>query len=442
MKKAWIIFSLVSLFFFNCNSSNDDTYPGFVEEEDKPANVRLGDQSGVKIPIIAWGGIRQNSSVSMYKDMADAGFTINYSYDLRATPRTDDIPRLFTALDRANEANIQQMVGASWLDFLDEKNRDRLINHPALAGYFFHDEPTTYEWLDSLSRWVERVQQIDNEHFSYINLAGCDCRGANWAPELIGCTDVEPSPCANFVRTFADNINTPMISVDRYTVNIDPSTKERVLMPGWYYTLELMSREARRTGKDLWSFALSTEHSVSTITYPIPTVNDLRLQMYSNLAYGAQVLQYYTYIVYSTSGNYGQAPLDANGNKTSTWYLIQEMNQEFQALAPVFLNAKVNWTAHTGEIPDGCIELEPSMLPPVFKSLEITEGNGALVSFLEKGEDNFLAVVNHDIVGNIKVKATGNGNLYRLNREAIPQELGKQARVLTPGDICIFFWKD
>lgn len=442
MRKLPLLISIVSFIFIRCSSSSDiGSLEVFAEDEIIAQNIQLADKSGNKIPIIAWGGINRHSSINMYKDMADAGFTINYSYDLGAKPTTENIPHLFTALDRANEANMKQMVGAMWLEFLNEQDLARLKTHPALAGYFVRDEPTTYQWLDSLSRWVNRIQQIDNEHFSYINLAGCDCRGSNWAPEIVGCTDIEPSPCANFVKTYVDNINTPMLSVDRYTVNIDAATQQRRLMPGWYYTLELMSREARRTNKDLWAFALSTAHSVSGITYPIPTVNDLRLQVYSNLAYGMQTLQYFTYVPSTTAG-YGQAPLAADGSKTSTWYLLQEMNREFQYLAPVFLGSKVNWVAHTGEIPDGCVELDKSKLPNVFKSLEIAEGTGALVSSIKKGEDNFLVVVNHGINENIKVKAVGNGNLYRLNRQAIPVELGNSAQLLTPGDITVFFWKD
>ena len=443
MKKIWIIICVLSLSFFNGSSSNGKNVEKKTEEKEIPAKkIQLSDQSGDKIPILAWGGINRSGTVDMYKDMADAGFTINYADDLSTKPAADNIPHLFTALDRADEANLKQMVGASWLDFLNDQDLRRLKSHPALAGYFFKDEPTTYEWLDSLNRWVDRVRKIDSEHFGYINLAGADCRGSNWAPELIGCTGKEPSPYTRFVKRYAE-IDIPMISVDRYPVVVDTVTQQRKLFPGWYYTLERTSSEARRTGKDLWAFALSTQLFLPNgIIYPIPTVDDLRLQMYSNLAYGAQVLQYYTYVPSGNSAVWGQPPLTSEGLKTSTWYLLQEMNREFQALAPVFLRAKVNWIAHTGEIPDGCVELDKSQLPSVFKTLDISGGRGALVSLLEKGEDNFLVVVNHDINENIEVKATGNRNLYRLNRQAIPLKLGKSARTLTPGDICIFFWKD
>jgi hypothetical protein len=442
MKNKWIILGLLSFSLSYCSSTDDGVQPEIIEEVDIPANVKLADQSGEKIPILAWGGIDRHSSVRMYKDMAEAGFTINLGLDLTATPTKENIHSLFAALDRANEADIKQMVGASWLDFLSGEDLTRLTSHPALAGYYFMDEPVTYEWLDSLDRWVDRVRKIDDKHFGYINLAGADCRGSNWAPELIGCTGEEPSPYTNFVKRYAE-IDIPMISVDRYPVVIDPTTRRRTIFPGFYYTLERTSSEARRTGKELWAFAMSLELTLSSgIIYPVPTVNDLRLQMYSNLAYGTQVLQYYRYTPTSVGTSQGLAPLNADGTKTALWYLLKEMNQEFQALSPVFLNSTVNWVAHTGEIPDGCIELDKSKLPSIFKSLEITEGNGALVSYIEKGEDNFLVVVNHDIVGDIKVKATGNGNLYRLNREAAPVELGNNPRLLTPGDICVFFWKD
>lgn len=440
MKKILISLVTICLLAGSCKGSVDTPEDTIGNEEDVLADVSLSDNSGKQIPILAWGGIDRHSSASMYQDLADAGFTINYPYDLSTEPDASRANLLFPALDKAAAAGVKQLIGAAWLDYLSPQDVERLKAHPGLAGYWFYDEPTKYEQIETLKAWVDRVKLIDNEHLLYINLAGCDCRGANWAPELVGCTGSEPSPCARFVKTFADEVDIPMISVDRYTVNIDPITKQRRLMPGWYYTLELMRREAERTGKDLWSFALSTEHSVSGITYPIPTMSDLRLQMYSNLAYGAQTLQYYTYIHRPWDG-YGQAPLAEDGSKTSTYYLIQEMNKELIALSPVFLDAKVKWVAHTGVVPDGTEELDKSKLPPVFKSLDITGGSGALVSFLEKGEDNFLVVVNHDVSGTVSVKATGSGDLFRVNKQGKPVLLGNNAQALAPGDVCIYFWK-
>ncbi|HBG57835.1 MAG TPA: hypothetical protein DDX07_07470 [Porphyromonadaceae bacterium] len=58
-----------------------------------------------------------------------------------------------------------------------------------------------------------------------------------------------------------------------------------------------------------------------------------------------------------------------------------------------------------------------------------------------KGEDDFLVVVNHDTNKNIEVKATGNMNLYRLNRRATQLKLSKNTRVMLRRYVH-FFWKD
>ncbi len=438
MKNTTIFIICLCIFIVSCKETNvDNTSDQLVTQEDVLANISLSDDSGDRIPILAWNGIDRFSSESMYKDLADAGFTINLPLDL-ITPDAEKAKLLFSALDKAAAANLKQIIGAAWLDYLSEQEVARLKAHRGLAGYYFGDEPTTYDELTSLKTWVDRVKLIDNEHLLYINLAGCDCRSANWAPELIGCTEHEPSPCARFVKTVADDIDIPMISFDRYPVILDTITFQPKLMPDWFYTLKIMAREAKRTNKELWAFASSTEITNAGTYNPVPTMNGLRLQMYTNLAYGTQTLQYYTY---KHVRSHGKAPLAADGSKTISYYMIKKMNEELIALSPVFFRSKVNWVAHTGIIPYGATELDKSKLPKIFNSLDIKGGSGALVSLIEKGEDNFLVVVNHDIHGTVSVKATGSENLYRINKKGEPVMLGDNTQQLEPGDLCIYFWK-
>ena len=49
---------------------------------------------------------------------------------------------------------------------------------------------------------------------------------------------------------------------------------------------------ARRVGKPLWAFTLLTPHSGA---YAQPTIGGLRLQAFSDLAYGAQAIQHFTF---------------------------------------------------------------------------------------------------------------------------------------------------
>jgi hypothetical protein len=59
----------------------------------------------------------------------------------------------------------------------------------------------------------------------------------------------------------------------------------------FYANLEVCSTKAREAGIPFWAFALTTAH----LSYPVPTMGQLRYQVYSNLAYGAQGIEYYTY---------------------------------------------------------------------------------------------------------------------------------------------------
>jgi hypothetical protein len=205
------------------------------------------------------------------------------------------------------------------------------------------------------------------------------------------------------------------------------------------YTLEVMSAEAKKANKPLWAFVLSTAHKNFDFPYPVPTRNDLRLQAYSDLAYGAQCIQYFTY---DFVGNKGwEAPLASDRTKTETYNIVKAMNEEIKALSPVFLNAKMIWVAHTGEIPAGCIEQDKSKLPAVFHSLDIKGGKGSLVSLMEKGNDNFLVIINHDINEDITVQASGTSALQRVKKDGSVVIADNRIHILTPGDVLIYFWK-
>ena len=76
-----------------------------------------------------------------------------------------------------------------------------------------------------------------------------------------------------------------MVSFDNY-----PVTNEGVRQL-WYENLMIIAEESEKAGLPFWAFAMSVPHW----NYPVPTLASLRMQMYTNLAYGAQGLQYFTY---------------------------------------------------------------------------------------------------------------------------------------------------
>ncbi|MDR3232209.1 MAG: hypothetical protein LBT46_00830 [Planctomycetaceae bacterium] len=392
--------------------------------------IQFGDTSGEQIPILGWHGLpglSKYSTAAHYREMADAGFTINMPHELchvdsaiLSTPPE----KYFALLDLAQATGMKIFVGGGVMDFFSPDEIKRLVAHPALAGYSLRDEPALNDFA-ALGATVRKIQAIDNTHPCYINMFPANAKdrqlGTNGYQEYV----------LNYIR----EIPVPFLSFDHYPIIFDKATGQRRILPKFYENLEIISGESKKIGKPFWAFALSTAHG----DYPVPALADLRLQVYSDLAYGAQCIQYFTWFDPWGETPDDDAPIRIDGTKSNSYYTVQAMNREIIALSKVFLNSRTVWTAHTGTIPRGCTELDKSKLPPVIQSLEISEP-GALVSLLEKGSDRFLVIVNHDINQEITVNVTGRSGLRMVNKDGdIVPVVAKQT--LTPGDAMILFWK-
>jgi len=382
--------------------------------------IQIEDTSGEQIPVLGWYGIpSEYASVERYKDMAEAGFTIDFPHAYNFASEPD---KCFAALDAAQAAGMQLAIMADALLNFSETDRAKLMAHPALNHYHILDEPST-KIFDDLAAKVKAVQAIDKQHLCYINLF----------PSYVSAEQSGSPTYREHVSVFLKTVPVTFLSFDNYPI-LQKDGKRR-LREEYYENIEIISDAAKKAGLPFWAFALSTAH----MDYPAPTLSDLRLQVYTDLAYGAQCIQYFTY--WTPEGWIPElAPMTSTGEKTETYTTVQAMNKEIIALSKVFLNAKVLWTAHTGVIPKGCTKLDKSKLPPVIQSLEISEP-GALVSFLEKGADRFLVIVNHDINAEITVNITGRSNLRMVNKDGSIAPIATE-QALTPGDVIILFWKN
>jgi hypothetical protein len=224
----------------------------------------------------------------------------------------------------------------------------------------------------------------------------------------------------------------PLLSFDHYPVVGNSLRGE------WYQNLEIVSAAARKADKPFWAFALSVAHGA----YPVPTVAHLRVQAYSNLAYGAQGLQYFTYWTSkSDTWDFHEGPILPDGKRSATYDRVREVSREVQALRMVFLGANVESVGHTGAtLPAGTRRYEPAA--PV-RALT-TEGQGAVVSVLTKGDRRFLVVVNRDInqpMG-LDVAFDPQAGVRPVNKDSTLGEQtgsGHEAQ-LAPGDVAIFTW--
>jgi len=367
-----------------------------------------------EIPILAWSGPPAGeTNAERYRELREAGFTHNYSGFANAEA-------MEKALDVAHAAGIKQFVSIPELQSAPEKVAERFKTHPALAGYYLRDEPSVADF-PALATWTKRIQAVDAVHPCYINLF------PNYANQGQLGTATYHEHLDRFIR----EVPVPWISFDHYPVVGNSLRGE------WYENLELISAAARAAKKPFWAFALAVAHD----PYPIAEIEHLRLQVFSNLAYGAQGIQYFTYwTVQSTHWNFHQAPIGVDGKRTAVYGRVKQVNAEIRALSKVFYGAEVVQVGHTGKLPQGTRAYEPAAPIADVK----TEGGGAVVSLLAKGKQRFLAIVNRDLHANMPLALTfaPGARISEVSKDGSNRLIssGEFKADLSPGDVRVLSW--
>ncbi len=383
-----------------------------------------------EFPIMAWLGVPESeTSPERFKELKDAGININFAryYSVKAVEE---------ALNVAKQTGIKILPYCDELWTETEKTVMRLKEHPALAGYHLRDEPCATDF-PVLAEWAKRIRSVDREHGCYINLF------PNYATreQLLGKgATLEPGqdPYEEYLRKFLKTVPVSYLSFDHYPILVVEGI--RAMRPNWYQNLEVVARVSADAGIPFWAFAMVVAHD----PYPVPTVEELRLQMFSNLAYGAQTLQYFTYWHpgEGTAWNFHDSPINLDGTRTVVYDRVQTVNREIHSMAHLFLGAKVLSVYHTGkQIPEGTRRLDK--LPKQIKLLNTGDDGGAVVSFLEKGKKRFLAIVNRDFKRPMKLNISTAKEVKRVQKDGKLVSLANNIEEISvePGDMIIYAWE-
>ena len=162
----------------------------------------------------------------------------------------------------------------------------------------------------------------------------------------------------------------------------------------------------------------------------------------SNLAYGAQGVQYFTYKCPNPYDGYTyyDAPIDVNNEKTPVWYMVQNINRDIHALTWVFLGAEFLRAGHTNaKTPVGCTRLTKDMLPDGINSVT-SDGQGVCVSLLKNGKNLFMMVLNGDIHNAQKVTVEKEIAVKRVLMDGTTEAeaAGSKEYELTPGHFVLY----
>ena len=358
------------------------------------------------IPILGWHGVAPEKYREVFPLMKEAGFD---GYLAKVSDKTNAL----LMLDAAQAAGIMAMPGFPELNADPEASVPLIMNHPALMAYYLKDEPETWD-LDILGDLVRRIQAIDTGIPCYINLY------PNWA--------WQEENYVEHINLFADKCPVPFISFDQYPVTEKDGTI--LIRPTWYRNLEEIRTLCHERGKPMWAFALLESHHLGHPSpeafYPVPTLGHLRLQVFSDLVYGAQVIQYYTF----------RGAVDRDGRKTPVFDVVKQVNAEIKGLSAVFLGCEVLNVWHLNEIPIGTKALTGRPDPKV-KSLSIS-GKGAVVSLFRNKGRRYLAIVNKDCVEPAILHSKLDRRVMEVTKTGLRLKVSGKKRTLDPGDMAVF----
>lgn len=289
-----------------------------------------------RLPIMTWPGPETALlSPETFRLVVEAGFSVNFStfgardVNLKAL----DLARAAGLTLMIHDGRIEKLLADETLslDPLDGVAAD-YKSHPALFGYFITDEPNAAKF-PRLGAIVARLKAADPRHPSYINLF----------PTYANEQQLGTKTYEEHLKRYVETVRPPFVSYDHYPVMKDGFRKD------YYRNLEIIRGAALANGLDFWAFTLCTPH----VVYPPPTAAHIRLQLFSDIAYGAKGLQYFTYGTPGGSDEFGVGLVDREGRPGPAYSLACEVNAEIRRIEDLVLR----WTSlavfHSEPVPEG-----------------------------------------------------------------------------------------
>lgn len=402
-KILWFNLLLVLVLGFNAASGHKS-----YEHYNNPA--------GEEVPIMAWCTFNKDTNITYdnFKNLHDGGFNISLSLvpDVALTEKT---------LAVAEEAGIKVMVNCPQIRSLSSipEAVNKIKDLPAVAGYYLGDEPNASEF-QKFKKLADTIYKYDKKHFSFINLLPMV------APERLHAKNYK-----TYLQEFINTVKLPLFSYDSYPViriNGEITVKE-----SYYDNLEIVSEVSKETGVPFWAFCLSASH----FDYPTPTSGSLLFEAFSALAYGAQGISYYTYMLLTEQTiKYYDAPVNPDGSLSEIWYLCRDVNRQIQSFSKIFLGSEVVDIWHIGKkLPKGTKRFEPHNTP--FSEIN-SQDAGVLVSHLKNDGKDYYVIVSHDPVNSQELVIKTRQDIKRVISNDNLSPMNSTDFLLPPGGYLIF----
>lgn len=318
-----------------------------------------------------------------YKEIADSG--INMIYGLYEGADANGL----RALDAAEANHIKYLMYDRSLLGIQEEDFDMVPSlfalykdHPAFAGNLVSDEPGGSKF-DRLGALHDIYKQALPDKLFYVNLF----------PTYSSVSQRDDLTYKEYINAYIEKVKPEFISFDYYPL-MSHAVEGNYFKEDYLSNLEIVSNAAKKAGIPFWTFIQAMGYTTAGMTNREVNEADIRWQAYTNLAFGAQALQYFCYWTPMGDGlaQFGNAMIDQKGNKTPTYDAVKNVNTEILAFDHIFLNFSNVGVMRfaNGEMPnvmymeDSLQSFEPiksvtSEQPVIIGCFEDKDGNKALM---------------------------------------------------------------
>ncbi len=248
---------------------------------------------------------------------------------------------------------------------LESYSAEKFEDHPAIRGIDIGDEPSS-EDFPHYGKVFERVKALFPEKFPYLNLypgyAMVPWNSPEQVVEQLGTQDY-----AGYIEKFCENVPSDYICFDFYPYAAN--------IPMFWENLKIVSDACSRTGREMWIVLQVNSHVPETWT----SLNRLRLQAYSALAFGARRIHWACY----TAGWWHNQVLDEKGDKTQQYDKLKQMNDELKFIGEKILSYRC---AETHFVENDAINIGP------FQNLRAENGERLIVGEMVNENETALMI--------------------------------------------------
>lgn len=368
----------------------------------------------------------------MAKEMGLTHMFIDEAFATRGTKAYEDILKI---CDTVGLKAIVSMGNAEQSQNTRVDNTD-YSQYPAVTGINYWDEPWS-NVFDQLGEFAEKhVEKYDGKLDYFVNLYPDTATGTFGGEDYIGYMKNFSEKALNKVTK-----GRKILSLDQYPL-VTAGTGRNTLKGTYLYAIETLANQAKKIGADSHYYLQITEH----YNYRAVSVEDLRFQFYTNMAFGAKSFTYFTYRDSYLNG-FKQSCVDKSISCKANppYYVAQAVNREIKKFDNVYLNFDWNGTmpvigtnADLGAEEITNFESLKSPLEKIDCLSSVTAEENALIGQFKDGEgrdglivSNFndpakelsnSITLNFKSAKNAVVYVNGESKMYKLNKNQLTLE--------------------